>query len=208
MCYQIQLNTGVKEIAKRFKTTIKDPDSIAFAEEINGFAYKASPIITIENPEFVSTDFTWGLIPSWSSDDAIRKNTLNARIETLEEKPSFRNVIDNRCLIIATAYYEWRWNDEKGKSKDKYEIHCSENEIFTFAGIYSKWKSPVNGENYNTFSILTTEANDTMTYVHNMKKRMPILLNQEDENKWLDLKVPYQDFSFPNYNSNLIAIKI
>lgn len=207
MCYQIQLNTGVKEIAKRFKKVITNPDGIVFSDGINGFAFEPTPIITIENPALVSTDFSWGLIPAWSKDDAIKKNTLNAKIETLSEKPSFRDVISNRCLVLATGYYEWRWNDAKGKSKDKYEIHSAENEIFTFAGIYSIWRNPHTGFEVKTFSIITTQANETMSYVHNMKKRMPIMLRQEDESSWLDLLTPYEQFSFPNYDAKLIAIK-
>jgi putative SOS response-associated peptidase YedK len=61
--------------------------------------------------------YSWGLIPNWAKDDSIRKNTLNAKIETIHEKPSFRDVIQHRCLVLIDGFYEWKWLDEKGKHK-------------------------------------------------------------------------------------------
>src|SRR5690606_7300499 len=93
-----------------------------------------------------------------------------ARIETLEEKPSFRNSIKNRCLIPATNFYEWKWLDEKGKKKEKFNIGTDE-ELFAFAGLYSVWNNPQNGQQMLTYTILTTEANGLMAEIHNNKKK-------------------------------------
>ena len=208
MCYRVQVNTGVGKIAERFKAHVENPENLFFNEEINGFAYQALPIITNQNPEIIASDFFWGLIPSWCNDDSIKKNTLNAKVETLEDKPAFRDVIQNRCLIIATGYYEWRWNDAKGKSKQKFEIHSAEEEIFAFAGIYSTWKNSSDNNILKTFSIVTTQANPQMEYIHNMKKRMPLMLKKEDEKNWLDSSIAIENFAFPNYNAEIIAFPV
>ena len=207
MCYRIELKSGIEAIANRFKARIDNPESSIFDEEINGFAFKKHPIITNDDPQTIATDFSWGLIPHWCKDDAIRKNTLNAKIETLDEKPAFRDVVHNRCLIIATGYYEWRWNDEKGKSKQKFEIHSAEHEIFSLAGIYSSWTNPATRDIVKSFAVVTTDANQKMQYIHNNKKRMPVMLKQQDEMNWLNGK-PQNTFGYPVYDADLIAFTI
>jgi len=140
----------------------------------------------------------WGLIPFWAKDDTIKKMTLNSRIETAASKPAFRNSVKNRCLIIADAFYEWQWLDAKGKEKQKYIIKPKDQEIFGFAGFYSEWQNPQNGENIISYTIATTEANELMEEIHNNKKRMPIILKKEDRNEWLkggaleNFKFPYE----------------
>lgn len=208
MCNVIQLKTNMSDLGKRFRATIDNPESDIFRDEVIGFAFKPSAVITNDKPNIISTDVHWGLIPSWSNDQNIRKLTLNAKIETLDEKPSFKNVVSNRCLVIATAYFEWHWNDPKGKSKQKYEIHSSENEIFSLAGIFSHWQNRESGEVVKTFSIITTEANPEMCYVHNTKRRMPVMLRQSDEAAWLDAKNPIDDFKYPLYNASVIAFPV
>lgn len=207
MCYYTQQHASMEEVKKRFKATIDDPDSFLVSEMINGFAYLKTPIIIDENPEIVTTNYSWGLIPTWARDKEIRKNTLNARIETVQEKPAFKDSINNRCLIIATAYYEWRWEDAKGKVKKKYQINSQDEEIFTFAGLYNKCRDTQTGELWRTYTILTTEANETMKYVHNIKHRMPVMLKKNDEMAWLDNSNAVKDFAFP-YQANLIALPI
>ena len=186
MCFYTQQTAIFEEIETRFSTKVDNPDRFMKSDFVNGFSYPNLPIIVDKTPNVISTNFMWGLIPSWSKDDEIRKNTLNARIETVEEKPSFKNSINNRCLIIVTGYYEWRWQDEKGKQKEKYLINSQEDEIFCLAGLYSDWLNPDSGELLNTYMILTSEADKTMQYVHNHKKRMPVMLKKADEKKWLD----------------------
>jgi putative SOS response-associated peptidase YedK len=205
MCYYTQQHASMEDVTKRFKAIVDDPDSFLVSEMINGFAHLKTPIILDETPEVISTNFSWGLIPSWAKDKDFRKNTLNARIETVDEKPAFKNITNNRCLIIATAYYEWHWNDPKGKLKVKYQINSQEDEIFTFAGLYSSWKDIQTGEVLNTYTILTTEANETMKYVHNIKQRMPVMLKRNDEKAWLDNSNLIKEFAYP-YQANLIAL--
>ena len=207
MCYRIELKTGIKEIANRFNVNFDPPASTLFNSEINGFDFATHPIITNTNPLIITTDYTWGLIPAWSKDDSIKKSTLNAKVETLAERAAFRDIIIKRCLVIATGYFEWRWNDERGKLKQKYEIHSSEEAIFAFAGLYANWTHPANGNIIKSFTIITTEANPQMRYIHNNKKRMPVMLNKSDETAWIN-GAAHEKFSYPNYNAELIAFAV
>ena len=150
--------------------------------------------------------YNWGLIPFWAKNDTLKKSTLNARIETLAEKPAFRNSVENRCLVIANGYYEWQWLDEKGKQKQKYLITPAKEELFAFAGIYSRWKDPQTGNDINTYSIVTTRANELMSEIHNNKERMPVILRPTDRQAWLE-GAAHEDFAFP-YEVELRADKI
>jgi putative SOS response-associated peptidase YedK len=207
MCFTIQLKTTAKKAETRFKAKVDNPLQFLESDAMSGFAHLKTPIILDKTPEIISTNYSWGLIPAWAKEESIRKNTLNARIETVTEKPSFRNNVNNRCLIIATAFYEWHWNDPKGKSKDKYQINSQEEEIFAFAGLYSNWTQPETGETIFTYTMLTTEANELMQYIHNTKKRMPIVLNRKEENAWLDPSNAIQDFA-SLYQANLVGFPI
>jgi putative SOS response-associated peptidase YedK len=128
---------------------------------------------------------------------------LNARIETLEQLPSFKDASANRCLIPATCFYEWR---HEGTLKKPYRISSTEDEIFSFAGIYSDWTNPVTGDTQRTYSLITTEANACMEFIHNTKKRMPVILHSQDESTWLKGS-PISNFAFP-YSCNLLGLPI
>ncbi|MFV8366195.1 SOS response-associated peptidase [Flavobacterium sp. XS1P27] len=207
MCFFTQQVALFNEIETRFSARVDNREKFVKSDFVNGFSYPNLPVIIDDKPNIISTNFTWGLIPSWAKDDEIRKNTLNARIETVEEKPSFKNSINDRCLVIVTGYFEWHWNDSKGKEKEKYIINSQEDEIFCLAGLYSNWENKATGELLHTYTILTTEADKTMQYVHNHKKRMPVMLKKIDEKKWLNDSISIKDFAYPNYQPNLIAFK-
>lgn len=202
MCFHSKQTKLALEVETRFKAKIDDLTEFKPSANINGFSYSKTPVIVDEHPEII-THYNWGLIPAWAKDDEIRKMTLNAKIETVDEKPSFRNSVNKRCLVIANGFYEWQWLDEKGKVKNKYEIGIGNDDLFAFAGIYSEWTDKTTGEIRNTYAILTTEANPLMAEIHNNKKRMPIVLKPEDESKWLK-HAPIHDFQFP-YEVNLVA---
>lgn len=204
MCFHSKQTKLALEVENRFNAKIDKPILFQSQENINGFNFGKNPIITDENPKIVQ-HFNWGLIPSWAKDEDIKKMTLNARIETIDEKPSFRNSINKRCLVIANGFYEWQWLDSKGKNKIKYEIGIGNEDLFAFAGLYSQWVNTITGEIKDTYTIVTTQANELMSEIHNIKKRMPIILKPEDENKWLNHS-PIQNFAFP-YQVNLIAKK-
>jgi putative SOS response-associated peptidase YedK len=201
-------NQPIPEVEKRFKAKVDRPDNFLQSDYIVGFEYLNVPIILDSTPEIINTNYHWGLVPNWSRDIDFRKNTLNARIETIHEKPSFKNITQNRCLVIASSFFEWRWLDEKGKIKQKYQIHNSDSESFAFGGLYDSWTDTRTGEIYSSFSIVTTEADEHMKYIHNHKERMPIMLNKGDENAWLDSDNKVDDFAFPNYKPRLIGFVI
>lgn len=207
MCFFTQQIALFDEIETRFSAKIDNREKFVNSDFINGFSYPNLPVIIDNTPNIISTNYNWGLIPSWAKDNEIRKNTLNARIEIVEEKPSFKNSINDRCLVIVTGYFEWHWNDSKGKEKEKYIINSQEDEIFCLAGLYSNWENKATGELLHTYTILTTEADKTMQYVHNHKKRMPVMLKKIDEKKWLNDSISIKDFAYPNYQPNLIAFK-
>jgi putative SOS response-associated peptidase YedK len=207
MCFFTQQVALFNKVETRFSAKVDNREKFIKSDFVNGFSYPNLPVIIDDTPDIISTDFTWGLIPSWAKDDEIRKNTLNARIETVEEKPSFKNCVNNRCLVIVTGYFEWHWSDAKGKEKEKYLINSQEDEIFCLAGLYSNWLNPSTGDLLHTYTILTTEADKTMQYVHNHKKRMPVMLKKIDEKKWLDDSISIKDFAYPNYQPNLIAFQ-
>lgn len=185
MCFYTTQTKEALELENRFKAkfnNIKLFNSPAF---YNAFSFLQTPVIANNNKGVIDF-FYWGLIPFWAKDIDIRKNTLNAKIETLEEKPSFRNCINNRCLIPADGFFEWQWLDEKGKQKQKYLISLPDNSLFAFAGLWSDWVNKETGELLKTYTIVTTEADDFMAKIHNSKKRMPVILSEKQETQWLE----------------------
>lgn len=204
MCFHSKQSMSATALEKRFEATVDNPLEFQPQNHINGFEFPQTPVITDEKPQII-THYTWGLIPAWANDVDIQKYTLNAKIETVNEKPSFKNSVNKRCLIIANGYFEWQWLDPKGKNKQQYEIGLPNEELFAFAGLYSHWVDKNTGELKNTYTILTTEANALMAEIHNTKKRMPVVLHRDDETKWLQHE-PIEHFAFP-YSVDLIAVK-
>ncbi len=203
MCFHSQQTKSPEEIAKRFHIEIsKIPHGVSGI--FNGFDFPKTPVISNEDVSKVEL-FQWGLIPAWAQNDEIKKYTLNAKIETLSEKPSFKNSMNNRCLILSDGFFEWQWRDSKGKNKQKYFISVPDKELFTFAGIWSEWINLVNDQKVKSYSILTTQANELMSEIHNTKKRMPVILPQKLESDWLN-EMPIADFR--DLNVELIAEKI
>ncbi len=122
----------------------------------------------------------WGLIPSWSKDPAIGARLINARAETVAEKPSFRSAFRHRrCLILADGFYEWQRQDGQ---KQPFYFHLQDHEPFAFAGLWEQWQSPA-GEAVETCTILTTAANEVLEPVHD---RMPVILPPDNYTIWLD----------------------
>ena len=149
----------------------------------NGFTHPKISCITENDPHNIS-NLSWGLIPEWSKTEDIKKYTLNARIETINEKPSFKNA--KRCIIFSDGFYEWKWLDPKGRKKQKYLIEYPDSESFGFAGLYDQWVNKETGEILESCSIVTTTAEGIMKEVHNSKLRMPVTLNIDSMSNWLN----------------------
>jgi putative SOS response-associated peptidase YedK len=123
----------------------------------------------------------WGLVPSWAKDTKIGYKLINARAESIFEKPMWRSAIEHcRCLVPARGFYEWKVQDD-GKSKQPFYIHPKDQDFFSFAGLWSTYKD-IEGYVIKSFSIITTSPNKEMTGVHN---RMPVILKPGDEAHWL-----------------------
>lgn len=150
--------------------------------------------------------FQWGLVPSWSKDPKIGSRMINARSETVAEKPSFRAAFKRRrCLVLADGFYEWQRTGSGGKQQPYY-IQVEDQEIFGFAGLWETWESG-DGSYLESCTILTTEPNGLMETIHN---RMPVIVHPEDFDFWLDpdlqdgrhvqhLLRPYEDEAMDAY---------
>ncbi|WP_224981967.1 SOS response-associated peptidase [Geomonas agri] len=122
----------------------------------------------------------WGLIPAWAKERSIGYKMINARSETLQEKPSFRQAFKyRRCVIPASGFYGWR---HEGKAKIPHYIRIREGLPMLFAGLWETWKSP-EGEQVESFTILTTGANRLLESIH---ERMPVILHPDECGRWLD----------------------
>lgn len=183
MCFHSKQSKDAQALEKRYQAKFDDA-SLLKTGDFNGFQHPSMAVISnIEPAKFQF--FQWGLIPHWASDASNQKNTLNARMETINEKSSFRNYTQQRCLIPSDGFYEWKWLDSKGKSKQKYLLHLPGEAIFSLAGLWSSWTERSSGKSLYTFSILTTAANELMSEIHNTKKRMPVIIDPSAENEWL-----------------------
>lgn len=191
MCFYNSMSAKAKKLAARYKrklSVVEIAEKILKEQEqyrVNAFNFPDYPIIT-SSEEIQS--FTWGLIPYWVKDekqaDEIKRMTLNARADTLFQKPSFREPIrSKRCIVPSTGYFEWR---HEGNKKIPYYIYVKDEPIFSMAGVYDEWINKTSGEIVNTFSIITTDTNQLTDYIHNTKHRMPAILSPENEEIWLD----------------------
>ncbi|MEA3450287.1 MAG: SOS response-associated peptidase [Bacteroidota bacterium] len=185
MCFFTQQSKDAVELENRFDAKYDNYSNHLKSKYINGFTFPQTPIISNKNVDIIQ-NFQWGLIPHWAKDDGIKKYTLNAKIETLNEKPSYRDAVNNRCLVIADGFFEWQWLDSKGKRKQKHLISMPNDELFTFAGIWSEWKDKKSNKVVYSYSIVTTDANELLSKIHNSKKRMPVILTKENEQAWLN----------------------
>ena len=180
MCGRFALAVDINRLIKAY--------GISHEEAINGDLsprYNIAPsqqIVGIgQNEDGIRTlkTFRWGLIPHWSKEASIGAKMINARSETVAEKPSFRAAFrSRRCLIPASAFYEWVHLD---KEKIPYCIRRRDKELMSFAGIWESWNGP--NDLVVSCSILTTAANQTLETIHN---RMPVILSSEDYSQWLD----------------------
>lgn len=133
-----------------------------------------------EDAQAELTSFRWGLVPSWAKDPSIGNRMINARAETVAEKPSFRSAYrERRCLILADGFYEWH---TEGGVKIPYFISLASGEPFAFAGLWENWQCKETGETLETTTIVTKAANDFLSQLH---QRMPVVLQPDNAPRWL-----------------------
>ena len=177
MCGRFGLEYG-DDFYPRFKiknllTDLKNNFNISPGQEV--------PIITKDTEGNTIKLMKWGFVPSWSNEPKIGYKMFNARVETIQEKPTFRNAFTGRrCIVPASFFYEWK--EEEGK-KIPYCIKLQNDNYFAMAGLFSIWNDPKTNIPLNTFTILTSSPNDELQKVHD---RMPVILQPEAETKWLE----------------------
>ena len=176
MCGRFTMTSPWELLKERFEVDI--------AEEEYRLRYNAAPgqdlwVIPQTTPNQAQL-FHWGLVPFWAKDTKIGNRLINARAETIAEKPAFRTPFrKHRCLVLADGFYEW---DKKGPRKVPYRVTLKDEQPFAFAGICDYWKDE-KGKELKSFSIITTDANDLIAKIHD---RMPVILSKKDEKVWLD----------------------
>jgi putative SOS response-associated peptidase YedK len=146
-------------------------------------------VVTVGVRDGVATGrlLRWGLVPPWARDPSVGFKMINARAETVAEKPAYRDSFaKRRCLIVADGFYEWQ---RSGRAKLPFHITREDTAPFAFAGLWTGWKDPETEEWLRTCSIVTTDANDKLRGIH---PRMPVILEQRDEQDWLDPDTPVE----------------
>jgi len=188
MCGRSSLTKTEKELETRFRATFYSDDLVRYnpLPNFNVAPTHMHPVITQEEPTIIHL-YRWGLIPYWAKDIKIGYNLINARIEGIAEKPSFRQAFQKRrCIVPFDGYYEWQKTPE---GKIPYRIQVKNTEIFTIAGLYEHWKSPT-GEVIHSFTLITQEADPVIRHLH---ERQPMVLLPEQEKLWLDDSLPSGD---------------
>ncbi len=178
------LNKSRDHLEKRFDARFDQNFEKVY--HVSAFENRSMPVITDEKPHRFSY-FDWGLVPHWVKDrervEDIRDKTVNARADTIFDKPSFKFPIrERRCLIVMDGYFEWR---EANGETYPYYIHKKANDSFACAGIWDEWSDDRSKEKIRTFSMISIDANPFIEKVNNKKKRMPVILPRKDERDWI-----------------------
>lgn len=189
MCGRASLTKNEKELEERFNSAFYSEDIERYnpVPNFNLGPGQYHPVLTNEDPSMFNFQ-RWGLIPFWAKDEKIAFKMINARAETIKDKPAFRGALNSRrCLIPLDGFYEWE-KRQKGLSLP-YRFVLEKKGIFSVAGIWENWKSP-SGQELKTFSIITVRANKTVGKLHG---RMPAILFPSEERLWLDNELKQED---------------
>ncbi|SDX11123.1 Putative SOS response-associated peptidase YedK [Marininema mesophilum] len=178
MCGRFTLTANLKEIVERFQ--VEEHGIEAHLPRYNIAPSQEVPVILMEEEQRKLVSMRWGLIPRWAKDPSIGNRLINARSESLTQKPAFRRSFQRyRCLVPADSFYEWKKVDG---TKQPMRIMFTSGELFAFAGLWDCWTEE-SGESYQSFTIITTQANEMVQEIH---ERMPVILHLAEEAAWLD----------------------
>lgn len=180
MCGRFTLTTDLERLETRFDFQAAN---LSFVPRYNIAPSQSVLTVIADEGEKRVGFLRWGLIPSWAKDSTIGNRMINARAETVAEKPSFRRALQKRrCLVLADGFYEWR---KEGRTKTPMFITLKSREPFAFAGLWETWKPPT-GDPVHSCTIITTSPNSLMAAIHD---RMPVILPGTAESLWLDRTV-------------------
>ncbi len=182
MCGRYTLTVDMEQVARTFHTTPVSQNTVAES----GHRYNIAPtqqVVTVtregQEEQRQLALMRWGLVPSWAKDETIGAKMINARAETLAEKPSFKRLLrSRRCLIVADGFYEWK---QEAHGKVPMYITLKTGALFAFAGLWDEWKHP-SGDFWRTCTIITTNANPLVASIHD---RMPVILALDACTTWL-----------------------
>jgi len=177
MCGRFTLASDKSLLSAEFKVSREILDKLPSRFNIA----PSQPIACIVHENQTKVDImNWGFIPKWAKDPSIGNRMINARAETLDEKPSFKGPLrTRRCLVMADGFYEWK---REGSGKIPYYIRLRNHHPFGFAGLWSEWMSP-DGSEIHSCTIITTGPNQLMESIHH---RMPVILPKDQREYWLD----------------------
>jgi putative SOS response-associated peptidase YedK len=154
----------------------EDPDN--YLPSYNIAPTQTSPVL-VQNGKRTVRPMRWGLIPYWAKDRAVGSKMINARSETITQKPSFQNLVPrNRCLVIADGYYEWK---RETTGKQPYYIHSPEGKLLLMAGLWDRWNDPDTGL-VHSYTIITKKADRTIASLHH---RMPVIIPHNAADTWI-----------------------
>ncbi len=163
-----------------------------FARRYNIAPSQEVPVIVQNDSVNELKPMKWGLVPSWAPDSSIGNNMINARSETITEKPGYRKLVQSkRCLIPADGFYEWR---REGNGKVPVWFHLKKKQPFAFAGLWDMWRD-IDGEVLHSFTIITTVPNALLRRIHN---RMPVIFDELQGKQWLDPRLSTRPASAAN----------
>lgn len=178
MCGRFSLFVPQPDVERRFEASATEP----LGERYNIAPGDDVAVIRADAPNVID-QYEWGLLPHWVDDPSDWPSPINARAESVEEKPSFRDAAANRrCLVLADGFYEW--SGTRG-SKQPYRITVDDREPFAFAGLWDQWSA--GSDQRRTVTIITTDANATVAPIHD---RMPVILEPGEETRWLEAADP------------------
>jgi putative SOS response-associated peptidase YedK len=184
MCGRYTITATPDQLALHFDASLPND----FSPRFNAAPTQHLPVLLNKDPHQFEM-LRWGLVPSWSKGIDNKYSMINARSETLTEKPSFKKALEQRrCIVPADSFYEWQKLDD---GKQPMRITLKDEDLFALAGLWDTWKSP-DGEIIRSFTIITTEANELMKPIHD---RMPVILSREAEKRWLDDKLDLSDWT-------------
>lgn len=205
MCYHAKLKADASKIARHLKADWIQPDSFTPKDEFNGFESPDYPIVRWDERGIIQ-QYEWGLLADYltyqgfhkKSKEAIRarNNCLNARVEELQDKSSFKTKISNRCIIPMDGMYEWQWADVNNPKckKTKFLVTKPDDSIFCCGGLFNEWKDPATGFTTYCYTICTTVGNKLMKEIKNEGQRMLVVLDPDEYEEWLNPKVSVMEF--------------
>ncbi len=191
MCGRYVNKNSFEDIEKLFQADLIQSPSISIQPSYNICPTQYSPVVVSADEKYQMKNMHWGLIPSWSKDSKFATNLINARIETVQEKPSFKGLTNaSRCIVIASGYYEWVQTDS---GKQPYYIH-GEHDVLPIAGLWTRWKD------IKSFTIITKSANSNISNIHH---RMPLIIEQNHIKSFLDHSIKFDSL----YNNQDIRLR-